>query len=65
MHHQGLSGIPEIIRIDLISRFGIKKTQELVARTGTTWARLLMSTDWNNTSYDSILLIVGLHDEPV
>ena len=24
-----------------------------------------MSTNWKSTSYDSILLIVGLHDEPV
>ena len=24
-----------------------------------------MSTDWNNTSYDSILFIGGLHDQPV
>ena len=24
-----------------------------------------MSTDWKNTSYDSILLIVGLQDKPV
>ena len=65
MHHQDLFGVPEIIRIELTSRFDIKKTQELVARTKTTWARFPMSTDWNNTSYNSILLIVGLYDEPV
>ena len=41
LHHQGLLYVPEIIRTELISRhhddplvshFGIKKTQELVAR---------------------------------
>ena len=41
LHHQGLPYIPEIIKTELISRyhdyslvgyFGIKKTQELVAR---------------------------------
>ena len=41
LHHQDLSYVPEIIRMELISRhhdnplashFGIKKTRELVAR---------------------------------
>ena len=31
----------------------------------TTWAGLPIFTDSKNTSYDSIFLIVGLHDQPV
>ena len=31
----------------------------------TTWVRVPMSTHWKGTSYDSIFLIVGLHDEQV
>ena len=31
----------------------------------TTWARLPMSTHWKDTSYDLILVIVGLQDETV
>ena len=34
-----------------------------IAATETTRAGLPMSTDWKNTSYDSILLIVSLHNQ--
>ena len=36
-----------------------------VALTETTWAELPIFTDWKNTSYDLIFLIVGLHDQPM
>ena len=45
MDHQSLPSVPEIIRIELTSRFGIKKTQELIDKTEITWVRLPMSTD--------------------
>ena len=71
VHHQGLSYVPEIIRIELTSHFGIENSRTCcqkilaVAATETTRAGLPMFTDRKNTSYDSILLIVGLHDQPV
>ena len=43
VYHQGLSGVFEIMKIEPTSRFGIKKTQELVAKIETTW-RLPMFT---------------------
>ena len=54
MHHQGLSYVREIIRIELTSRFRIEKTQQLVARK----SEIAYAYHWKDTSYDAILIVV-------
>ena len=72
VHHQGLSYVPKIIRIELTSHFGIEKTRELVARKYYGDLQLLPIPTHcrKGTSYDSIFAMVDrltemIHDEPV
>ena len=78
IHHSGLFYVLKIIKIELTSHFGIEKWPGIMLRT--TWELVVRMVLWFNSgfidvfhdrsllegiNYDSILVIVGLRDQPV